>query len=102
VHHIDFKLTADNYNAWSDVKMRYSDLAVELSKTDEKTGATISRKFINNLLNKYVLWHDNPIPGQSERVATHVQFYRLTTQSFFGVIWKSLFAGMENIMLKSG
>jgi len=102
VHHIDFKLTADNYNAWSDVKMRYSDLAVELNKTDEKTGATISRKFINNLLNKYVLWHDNPIPGQSERVATHVQFYRLTTQSFFGVIWKSLFAGMENIMLKSG
>ena len=102
VHHIEFKLTADNYNAWSDVKMRYSDLAVELNKTDEKTGATISRKFINNLLNKYVLWHDNPIPGQSERVATHVQFYRLTTQSFFGVIWKSLFAGMENIMLKSG
>lgn len=102
VHHIDFKLTADNYNAWSDVKMRYSDLAVELNKTDEKTGATVSRKFINNLLNKYVLWHDNPIPGQSERVATHVQFYRLTTQSFFGVIWKSIFAGMQNIMLKSG
>jgi hypothetical protein len=102
VHHLEFKLTADNYNGWSDVKMKYSNLGVQLNKTDEKTGATVSRKFINNLLNKYVLWHDNPMPGQPERVATHIQYYRLTTQSFFGVIWKSLFAGMQNIMLKSG
>jgi hypothetical protein len=102
VKHLEFKLTADNYNAWSDVKMQYSDLSVVLNKTDEKTGATVTRKFITNLLNKYVLWHDNPIPGQPERVATHVQYYRLTTQAFFGVIWKSIFAGMQNIMLKSG
>jgi hypothetical protein len=102
MHHLEFKLSADNYNAWSDVKMRYSNLAVMLNKTDEQTGATVTRKFITNLLNKYVLWHDNPMPGQAERVATHVQYYRLTTQAFFGVIWKSIFAGMQNIMLKSG
>jgi hypothetical protein len=102
VQHLEFKLSADDYNAWSDVKMRYSDLSVVLNKTDEKTGAPVTRKFITNLLNKYVLWHNNPMPGQPERVATHAQYYRLTTQSFFGVIWKSIFAGMQNIMLKSG
>ncbi|HYK55553.1 MAG TPA: hypothetical protein VEV15_03675, partial [Flavisolibacter sp.] len=89
IHEINFSISAEDFEAWADVRMRYDHLAVVLRKMDEETGEAITRKFLTRALNRYVLYPDNPGPDGVERTAQHVHFARLTTQSFFGVIWKT-------------
>lgn len=102
LHSMSFKVRAEDFTAWADVQMRYNNLSVVLRKTDTETGATVTRKFLTRVLNKYVLNQNNPGADGIEKKAESIRFYRLTTQSFFGVIWKAVFAGMENIMMRSG
>jgi hypothetical protein len=101
LHSLQFSVQAEDYIARADVRMRYNNLSIILRKIDKETGATVTRKFITKMLNRYAIEPDNPGPGGVERTAEGVLFSRLTTQSFFGVIWKSIFAGMQKIMLKS-
>lgn len=98
---VEFRVRGEDYGAVSDVRMRYSGLSLTISKTDEETGRTTARKFINSLLNKFILWPDNP-SGGSERTTSGHQVARLTTQTFFGMLWKAIFAGMQDVMMKSG
>jgi hypothetical protein len=49
-----------------------------------------------------VIWPDNPGNDGIERTAQNTRVARLTTQSFFGLIWKTIFAGMQDVMMKSG
>jgi hypothetical protein len=102
IQDLDFNVTADDYNAVSNVHMRYSGLALTVRKVDEETGQNKTNKFITKLLNKFVLWPDNPGPDGVERVAQNKKVMRLTTQSFFGILWKAIFGGMQDIMMRSG
>jgi len=98
---LQFAIRADDYNAWADVDMRYNNLSLELRKWDGERGAVTKRSFLNKLVNRYVINPGNPGP-EGLRRAANVRHLRLTTQTFFGVIWKSLFAGMQQVMLKTG
>ena len=102
LHELDFSIRAEDFNAWADVGMRYNNLSLELRKADKETGEITKRSFLTKLVNRYVLYPDNPGAGGVAREARNVQHLRLTTQTFFGVIWKSLFAGMQQVMLKTG
>ena len=81
--------------------MKYNNLSVVFLKRNKETGANTTRSFLTNLLNKYAIYTSNPASG-TERTAQGVKVARLTTQSFFGVIWQAIFAGMQNIILKTG
>lgn len=97
---IDFFVRGEDYGADADVRMRYSNLSVVFYKRDKETGDLSTRGFLTNLLNKFAIYTSNPASG-TERTA-NVKTSRLTTQSFFGVIWQAVFAGMQNIILKTG
>ncbi|GAA4338887.1 hypothetical protein [Flaviaesturariibacter amylovorans] len=99
---LQFFLHGDEYTARGEVRMRYRNLAVELQKEDEATGLLKTRVFLNKLLNKYTLRHDNPDASGREMRATQVQQSRLMTQAFFGLVWKSIFSGMQTIMTNAG
>jgi hypothetical protein len=71
-----------------------------LKKQDMETGYIKTMNFLTKVINKHVVYSDNPSNGM-ERQARNVKYMRLTTQSFFGVIWKALFAGMQEIMMKT-
>lgn len=102
IHEINFSIKAEEFEARADVRMLYNNLSVTLRKVDEETGQTVTRKFLTRAINRYLLYPDNPGPGGAERTAKQVQYLRLTTQSFFGLIWKTLFAGMQKIMIRPG
>jgi len=99
---INFSVKGDNYSASSDVRMRYDHLFVLLRKMDEETVAVKTKKFLTKILNKFTLYDANPEPGGIERTAVNASGVRLSSQGFFGLIWKAIFAGMQNIMMKSG
>lgn len=98
IERIDFFVSGEDYEATSDVQMLYSNLALILRKRDEETGANKTRKFLTKFLNRFAI---NPA-NAGQRRAEDVRVARLTTQSFFGIIWKAVFEGMQRIMLKSG
>lgn len=101
LHELNFFIRANEWDAYADVQMRYNHLALVMRSIDEH-GQLKERGFLNRIINRYVLYPDNPGPDGMERKATNVRFMRLTTQAFFGMIWKSLFLGMQGVMLKSG
>jgi hypothetical protein len=98
---IDFFVRGQDYGANANVQMRYSNLAIAFLKRDKVTGDLSTRGFLTKILNRYALYTSNPASG-SERKAENIKTARLTTQSFFGVIWQAVFAGMQNIILKTG
>ncbi|HWH69489.1 MAG TPA: hypothetical protein VNT26_08900, partial [Candidatus Sulfotelmatobacter sp.] len=97
---LDFDMTGDDFTGRGSVRMRYNNLSVVLQKVDEETGVHRPRKFLTRLLNRHVLQASNPAGG-AERTAEGVVYNRLTSQSFFGLIWKTIFTGMQEVMMKN-
>ena len=102
IHQLQFQVQGEDYSAIADVQMRYNGLSLIFKEKDEKTGEMKTKKFITNLVNNVIMWPDNPGPNGVERVARQHKVMRLTTQSFFGFLWKTVFAGMQDIMMKTG
>ncbi|OLY91022.1 hypothetical protein SAMN05444008_11396 [Cnuella takakiae] len=102
IQSIDFNIRGDNYNGRGIVNMRYQNLTVALRKVDEETGAITTQKFLSKLLNRFTLHADNPGPNGVVRPGREVVYARPSTKSFFATIWKTIFKGMQDVMLKSG
>ncbi len=102
LHQLQFQVRGNDFDAESRVRMRYNNLYIVLQKQDEETGTLKTKKFMTKLLNKFTLYEDNPGPNGVERTAEGARRVRLSSQSFFGLLWKSIFSGMQGIMMKSG
>jgi hypothetical protein len=95
-----FSLSGDDFTARGKVHMKYNNLSVVLQKVDEETGKTERRGFLTRLLNRYVIHPSNPGSSGVERTAQNVAYHRITSQSFFGLIWKTIFTGMQDVMMR--
>lgn len=102
MQHLQFDMKGNDLGVTSNVSMRYNNLFIVLQKTDEETGELKTKKFLTNLLNKFTLYDSNPGPGGIERKAVGIQRSRNSTQSFFALLWKGIFAGMQDVMMKNG
>jgi hypothetical protein len=96
---LDFFVTGDDFTATANVKMKYKNLYLLLQKRDEETGAVTTKKFLTKIINKYTFQSSNPGSDGYERTATNVVRSRLMTQAFLGLIWKTIFTGMQDVML---
>lgn len=101
VDNLNFQLEGDNYGATGKVEMRYNNLSLVFLKRDEETGTLSTKKFLSKILNRYTIYSANP-QGGVERKATGVNYARVSTKAFFGVVWKTIFFGMQDIMVKTG
>ena len=101
IESLAFQIHGDDYSTKGQVQMKYNNLALILRKKDEETGKIKTKNFLSKIINKFSIYPSNPSEGQ-ERIANDVVYARTSSKSFFGLIWKTIFAGMQNIMLKSG
>ncbi len=101
ISYLRFNVRGDDYSTIGDVRMRYNNLSITLRKRDEQTGALKTKKFLSKIINKFTIYPSNPSEGV-ERVADNVVYARTSSKAFFGVVWKTIFAGMQNIMMKTG
>lgn len=102
IQYLEFNVNGEDYSATANVRMRYDNLSLTLRKTDEETGEIKTKKFMTKILNRFVIWPSNPGPDGIERTSQNKRVARLTTQSFFGLLWKTIFAGMQDVMMRSG
>ena len=98
---LKFQIHGDDFSTKGKVEMKYNSLAIILRKTDEETGTIKTKKFLTKIINKFSIYPANPWKGQ-ERVANDVVYARTSSKSFLGVVWKTIFFGMQNIMMKTG
>lgn len=99
--YLKFAVDGNDHEGRGQVQMRYNNLFVVLLKTDKETGITKTNDFLTKIANKYTFQDANPGTNGVERTATRSVQYRLTTQSFFGLIWRTVFGGMQTIMMDS-
>jgi hypothetical protein len=96
---LDFFVSGDDFTATANVKMKYKNLYLLVQKRDEETGAVSTKKFLSKIINKYTFQNSNPGTDGYERTATNVVRSRLMTQAFLGLIWKTIFTGMRDVMI---
>lgn len=99
---LQFNMQGDIFGATANVRMQYNNLFVVLRKKDEETGVLSTKKFLTKIINKFTLQEQNPGPDGVERVANNVLQARVSNVSFFGFVWKTIYAGMQRVMVKSG
>ena len=98
---LDYSFQGNDDGTTGTVGLLYDKLFLTIRKTDQQTGITKTKTFLTKIVNKYTLQPANPAPGKNVRTAKLRQL-RLTSQGFFGLIWKSVFGGMQSIMLNEG
>lgn len=102
ISQVAFNITGKDLEAVGDLEMRYTDLALTLQQVNTETLEKKKNNFLTKLLNKFVVYPQNPGPDGQERKVKARRVQRLYTQSFFGLIWKTLFAGIQDIIMKGG
>ncbi len=93
VNSLNFDMQADAQKVVGKVTFLYHDLNVILLKQDEKYGLH-RMGFVSILANAFVLMRDNPRYNDVVRVAD-VIYLRPENNSYPGMIWRSVYAGIK-------
>lgn len=93
-----FNLRGNRNGTSGTLRMIYSDLNVELlKKKEDKMKKDGLMTFLANLLG---VRKNNPTKNGEETIAENIVVKRTAVMPFFNMIWKTLFGGMKDIMLK--
>ncbi len=101
LHKLQFAINGNQDGSTGKVSLLYNNFFLTINKTDAETGVTTTNKFLTKIANKYTLQQSNPAPNSPERIAT-VNRRRVSSQGFFGHFWKTIFSGMQTVMLNGG
>lgn len=82
------------------LSLLYKNLEIDLKKKDEDDGKMKKRKLLSFLVNKLVVYPDNPMNSGEERKATAIQTIRDPQKSFFNLIWKTLYNSFKEITIR--
>lgn len=85
-------IAGDERYAGGNVTMRYRDLAIDPAGTRQS--------FWNDLGNGLAVRHNNPASLGGEQIALNRTRPRLRSKSFFHLIWKVMFDGVREIVLR--
>ncbi len=98
---LDFDIRATNTQAAITTKLHYDDLKVDVLKVDNETGNLKRRWFLSQVVNNIVLNENNPRGNRPARVGEAV-ILREDDESFFNLIWHSLFVSIKQITIGRG
>ena len=91
VNSVYFKLKGNNYRADGSVTVLYDNLNIEFLEMDDDK--TFNKKHITSFISNIVLKNSNPDDGETRVGEVHHE--RDMNRSFYNLIWKSVFEGMN-------
>jgi hypothetical protein len=95
---LDYTMTGNENMGKGNLRMHYSDMDILLNKVEEDKTFN-KRGFLSFLANRLVIYKENPKDGD-ERVATNIPMKRVSTRSFFNLVWKTLYTSAADIVLR--
>ncbi|NOR87388.1 MAG: DUF748 domain-containing protein [Bacteroidales bacterium] len=96
---IEFQAKANNISAKGNLSFYYSDLDISIHKKKKKSGEIKDAKFFSFLANSIFLPKSNPNKKGVFYVST-IEFERDQHKSIFNYLWKSIFSGLKDTLLK--
>lgn len=100
VDQLDFEAVADKEKSQGTLTLQYHDLKIAMLKDDEKTGVKKERKFLDFVANT-VLPEQNP-NKRGKLYEAYIYFEREPHKGVLSYLWKSLFSGLKDTVLKKG
>jgi len=94
IQKVTFDINGNTVGSTGSLKMYYNDLKIQLLKEGKDGEAPKKRGLLSFLANELVVKDANPEKDKPLRVAA-VQFTRSPSQSFFSLLWKSIFVGIR-------
>lgn len=88
-----FNIQGNDYGSSGTVKLLYNDLKVKILEKDPEDGQFKPRKFASFLANAAIR-DENPKKNKPPRIA-RVSYKRNPYKGFFNLVWKSIFAGVQ-------
>lgn len=98
LHELTFTVNGNEQLARGTVRMLYNGLSLTMLKKDDN-GTLKTSKFITKMLNKLTFRSDNPMNGEPEKVARDILYVRDPFKSFFSIVWRTVFAGMQVVSM---
>jgi hypothetical protein len=95
-----FRLTGNRNGTVGSLRMIYEDLCIELLKKGNGSPGMKKDKLMTFLANLVGIRKGNPANNGKETIAHHISVERTPPMPFFNMIWRTLFGGMKDIMLK--
>jgi hypothetical protein len=99
VKDVSFAMTGNDYNAQGKLTMLYNNLKIESFKIDGK-GDTLKSKKLENVFSNALIKNDNPANGVTR--SAEFSYKRDLNKSFFNLIWKSIFDGIQKTVMSKG
>jgi hypothetical protein len=96
---LDYTMTGNEDAARGNLKMKYTDMDILINRVEEDKSFN-KRGFLSFLANRFVIYKENPMKDEDERVATNVAMQRDATRSFFNLVWKTLYTSAGEIVLR--
>ncbi len=98
---LDFNITANTTQSDIKMQLQYNGLEVNILKMNDETGKIKKRNFLSQVLNNVVMNENNPKPNRPARVA-EATVVRAEDESFFNLIWHTIFVGIKKITIGIG
>ncbi len=100
VDQLVFDAIADKEKSQGTLTLQYHDLEIAMLKEDEKTGLKKEQKILDFVANT-VIPEQNP-NKRGKLYDAHIYFEREHHKGVFSYLWKSLFSGLKDTILKKG
>jgi hypothetical protein len=98
IDNLDFNFKANSQISSGELTFLYHDLEIDLLK-EEDSGELKKRKFLNFVVNKFVLPKQNPDKKGQEYVGV-IDFSRDKNKGLFNYLWKSVYSGIKDTFTK--
>jgi uncharacterized protein YjbI with pentapeptide repeats len=89
----DFSMTGDDLKAGGSGTLLYNDLKIKLLKNPNEDNK-LKNKSVTSFVANLVMLDNNPSKGVTRK--SDLAFKRITTRTFFNLVWKSIFAGAKS------
>lgn len=92
IDELKFNFKGNNTRAGGPMVMKYHDFKIDVLKNDEEKN-TIKKKGLTSLFANIIVINDNPRNGELRKVSP--SYDRDLRKSFFNLVWKTIFTGMQ-------
>jgi hypothetical protein len=99
LHRLDYVITGNESSGTGQLRMIYGDMDVLLNKVNDD-GSLDKKGLLSFLVNRLVIYKENPMNDGEERMANNIPMHRDATRSFFNFIWKTLYSSAGKIVLR--
>ncbi len=99
INGLTFSMTGNNYKTKGSLEFLYSNFKLASYKMDEK-GDTLKNKKMETWFGNALIIDNNPANGKTR--TADISADRELNKSFFNLVWKSIFGGIQKTILSKG